>query len=643
MSRGIVAYMRQSSSAGWRALYMHYVLRGTLALLDDALDETEFWRSVADRSYENAPTHRAFQILDRGLTARRLVQTAQRALNALSGPADLDSVRQALNAPLAGEVLTGAEQAIHLIGDALRDWSDGDFYAARQTLDQALQEMERAVEAAHLKIDSFMAWLTRLRDTAAELHQLRLTIEQGATTTREEPDPSLAEAHARIVALTRQTLGPDYAHQVRQWEDMYQAVLETYSSQRFTRREKLAAFSRHFASLFIARHPAYPLFRHWEEVIEQLPPDEAEDDMIEIDKVAPPDGDAPAYLVDDHEPVPIAQTESVSDLPWNWIIGMALLALIVAAGFAVLRAMNRDESGSVRVSQSQPTATIDLEAIVPATSTRAATVAPSPLPPTLTAPPTVALTATPITPGVTFPPTQVPSATRTEIAPPTLTPTPFATSAPIPSVTPPQDVAVASASGDRDALAALAALPVAARPGPDGAFAPDDGGAWVIATGANSSVSIELSPQLINALFQPGAANTFRRADATMTLTRSDSVALAQGDIAFGLGAENATGQRTIGQVQFVETTVVSVGLNQNGQFRSTSQYPQQAARFALSIRRTNANTLGFFVDEKWLGDSVFLFTQGEPLTLILYVSGKDVEVTLSAFALDFSARDEMP
>ena len=77
MNRGIIAYMHQSSSAGWRALYMHYVLRGMLALLDDNLDEAEFWRNVAEKSFENARTHRIFQVLDRG--ADRTPSRAERA------------------------------------------------------------------------------------------------------------------------------------------------------------------------------------------------------------------------------------------------------------------------------------------------------------------------------------------------------------------------------------------------------------------------------------------------------------------------------------------------------------------------------------------------------------------------------------
>jgi hypothetical protein len=39
----------------------------------------------------------------------------------------------------------------------------------------------------------------------------------------------------------------------------------------------------------------------------------------------------------------------------------------------------------------------------------------------------------------------------------------------------------------------------------------------------------------------------------------------------------------------------------------------------------------------------VYIFPQGEPITLILYVTGRDVVVELSAFEMNFSPRDELP
>jgi hypothetical protein len=221
----------------------------------------------------------------------------------------------------------------------------------------------------------------------------------------------------------------------------------------------------------------------------------------------------------------------------------------------------------------------------------------------------------------------------------------FVTSTLIPSQTPVPVAAAPVPDSNRDVLVALTALPEDARPGPQGAFAPGDGGAWILSTanGDNGQLTIDLPPDLLNALFQPGTATTLRRADAIFELISYDHTALSDGKTGFGLGAKNIDGQQTIGEVQFVESNFISLGLNQNGQFRSSTQFPQQKPHIALSVRRTNANTLSFYVDDRWLGDSVFLFPQGEPLALVLFASGKNVEVRVSAFEIDFSPRDEIP
>lgn len=648
MSRGIVAYMRQSSSAGWRALYMHYTLRGMLALHDNRLDEAEFWREVASKSYDNAQTHRVFGLLDRTLTTRVLVQKAERALNAVARPGDLDTVRQATNAPLAGEVLVGVEQAVQMINDALRSWTDGSFHDAQQALDGALLYVEQAMTQGHLAIEPFVAWVTGLRDDAAALQQLRLNIEQRAASMNAEPDPAIAEAHAQIVALTQKRLGADHAHQVRQWHEMYQAVLDTYTTQRFTRADKLAAFSRHFASLFIARHPAYPLFRHWETLIEQLPPDVDEDDTIDLDHDYDevPAHDV-AYLEDDTIPEPIAapQPEATRDLPWNWIIGLAVVGLIAIIGYAVARNLNESASPETPTATQSASSSLTASALVaaptgtniPATDAPPPSSTPVPVTPTLAEPP--APTNTPFVIPTT------PVATATDPPQPSPTPTMFATSTLLPTRTPQAVAAAPAERDDMNVLAALSELPENQRPGPEAAFAPGDGTAWILSTNgvAQNELEIVLSPDLLSALFQPGAASGLRQVDATLALVSADQNALNQGSVGFGLGAANTAGERTLVQAQINQAGFVQLGLNQNGRFISSTEFPRQNPQLALSIRRTNTNTLSYYVDERWLGDSVFLFRQGAPLTIVLYVTGRDVVVEVSTFTVDFSPRDEIP
>lgn len=647
MNRGIVSFMHSSSSAGWRALYLHYVLRGMLALHDGDLDDAEFWREAASNTFDSARTHRAYQVLDRALTIRRLTQGVERAMSGVSEPRDLEQVRQALNAPLASDVLSGAQQAIQSIQQALGDWSDGDFFAARQAFDQALDNLQATADTAGLRIEPFLAWVTNLRDTAAELQQTRLSIEQGAHATSETPDPALREAHMSIVERTLNTVGPEYAHQVRQWQDMYLSVLDTYTTQRLTRSEKLAAFNRHFASLFITKHPLYPLFRHWESVVEQLPPDVDEDAVIDVDGVASdaPDPNAPVYVDEDVGVIDAADAEPErgGELSWNWIIVGAVVLLLAGAVFAVTRVLDGgdDASGSSGDGASDTASagaapTADPFAGLPPAPSE------SPVPPTQTPLPTeITPSTTPTTPPTTSPtesPTVLPSITPTTV---TTSATPPPTDAPAPTAT--AAVAAAPTPGGDGTLAALAAAPAELRTWPEAALRAADG-AWQLNTAeAGGELVLVLTPDLMTQLFAPGAASAFISAEATLELVDYDPAALAEGAITLGLGAENQRDQRTLGQVQFVGENFISVGMNQNGTFSSPTQFPLQNPVLRLGVRRTNANTLSFYLDDRSLGDSVFLFPRGEPISLVLSVTGADVVVRLDGFEVEFRARDELP
>lgn len=648
MGRGIVAYLHQSSSAGWRALYFHFVLRGMRALLEGALDDAEYWRSAAAKTYEDAPTHLAYQTLDRALTGRRLVETAEATLNAVTAPADLDRARRALNAPLAAELLGGAEQSVQMAMQAVRDWSDGDFFAARQSLDVALDDIQRARSASNLQIDSYVAWLTDLRDTANTLQALKLDIEQTAARADDQPDPALADAHRQIIDLTLSTLGPDYAHQVRQWQEMLQSVLETYTATRLNRREKLAAFNRHFSSLFITKHPAYPLYRHWESVVEQLPPDEPEksaDEVPRAPRIPPPtvvtdDGEELTFLLDDAEPEPESTPEPAraerSDLPWNWIIGGALIILIAVVAVAIIRSRQssqaRDEDRLRSGLNNPPTLTLapptdaDAEAALALTAEDASSTP---------EPPTPEQTAT-------LPePTATPEPSLTE---PPVTPTLFVTSTSVPARAIAASGPVSEPPPNTDVLRAMSALAEDDRSWDTDSFYTGEGDAWQMASDpASGSATLTIDPALLSALFGPGVANTLTSARAVVELVAYDSDELSGGDVRVGFGALNSSGQSAIGTIQFQDADTVGLGITQNGSFRARREAPLESEQIELSLRRVNANTLGFYANNSLLGDSVVVFPEGAPITLALTTSGSGTVVEVSAFEVEFSPRSELP
>lgn len=643
MGRGIVAYLHQSSSAGWRALYLHFVLRGMRALLSDELEDADYWRRAAAKTYEDAPTHPAYQVLDRTLTGRRLVETAEATLNAISAPADLDRARQALNAPLAAELLGGAEQSVQMAMQAVRDWSDGDFYAARQALEVALDDIQRARATGNLHIDSYIEWLTRLRDTATTLQALKLDIEQVAARADDQPDPALVDAHRQIIDLTLSALGPDYAHQVRQWQEMLQSVLETYTATRLNRREKLAAFNRHFSSLFITKHPAYPLYRHWESVIEQLPPDEPEKLAAEAPRTprtparTPPpsivsdDGEELTFLLDDAEPEPepAPTPDERGDLPWNWIIGGALIILIAVIGVAIVRSQRssqaRDEDMARAGGANRPTLTLpvptqtEIEAAI-AVPSEAASDTPEPV-------------------------TQEPTATA-ESSPtiPPVTPTLFVTSTSAPARAIAAAGPLSEPPPNTDVLRALSGLAEDDPTWDPDVFHAGQGDTWQLVSDSTSdAVTVTIDPALLSMLFGPGSASTLTSARAVVELAGYDRSELAGGDVRVGLGALNSSGQSAVGTVQYQGDDIIGLGITQNGSFRPRTEAPLESPQIELSLRRVNANTFGFYVNDQLLGDSVVVFPEGAPITLALTAGGRGTVISVSAFEVAFSPRSELP
>ena len=646
MGRGIVAYLHQSSSAGWRALYLHFVLRGMRALLENKLEDAEFFRSAALKTYEDAPTHAAYQTLDRALTGRRLVETAEATLNAISGPADLDRARRALNAPLAAELLSGAEQSVQMAMQAVRDWSDGDFYAARQALDVALDDIQRARATGNLHVESYVEWLTRLRDTANRLQALKLEIEQAAARAADEPDPALVDVHRQIIDLTLSTLGPDYAHQVRQWQEMLQSVLETYTATRLTRREKLAAFNRHFSSLFISKHPAYPLFRHWESVVEQLPPDEPEKpaEPARPSRIPPPqpiitdDGEELTFLLDkaDEEPEPVEEPVTArGDLPWNWIIGGALIILIALVGVAIVRSMQSREARGQDANPSGSGNPTRPPVTQPAPEESAAEAA-------LAVPDDEAMP----TPEAPVPTATEPPATATPEPLPTeppVTPTLFVTSTLAPAIAAAADGPLSDPAPNNDVLRALDETG-AEQEWEAGSFSAGDGGVWQLETGGPAnSATITLDPPLLSELFGAGTANVLTSARVVVELAAYDEGELAAGDVRIGLGALNASQQSAIGTVQFESANSAALGIAQNGSFRPRAEAPLDSAEIELSVQRVNANTLGFYVNGELLGDSVVVFPEGQPITLVLTASGRGTVFNVRAFEVEYSPRSELP
>ncbi|MBZ0308945.1 MAG: hypothetical protein K8I82_22970, partial [Anaerolineae bacterium] len=144
MRLGIVAFMKESSTAGFRALFLYYALCGMMAIQDDNLNEADFWREAMLHTDERYKIHPLFTTFDTALTRRKLVLRAEETLNSIRSFDDLGEAKRAVNAPLAEDWLKDAQQALNML-DAMRGhWADGDFRAARDSLTHALDSLKSA-------------------------------------------------------------------------------------------------------------------------------------------------------------------------------------------------------------------------------------------------------------------------------------------------------------------------------------------------------------------------------------------------------------------------------------------------------------------------------------------------------------------
>jgi len=473
MNRGLVEPMRDMSSAAVRILMMQLTMQGLVALLNEQPDDANMWRDAASRTLPNVRAHPVYVALEHAITRRQLLANAATALNAVRGVPDLQIARPALRQPLAAAWLEPAEGALRNIDDALRKWTDGDFRGAHALLDTAFEKIKQAEGTIGAPLDGFKNWLSGLNTTSEGLQQARRTIEQAALNPTDAPDPAIDDAHWQIFSGTRATLGEDYAALVRQWRDTYTSIKDLYTDARFTRDEKLRLLDGHFNSLFIEKHPAFPIYRHWQSLVRALP-DPAP--TFSYAPAAPPERTAadalpgfieenvrPSRVIDSYmseaAPPSVIEPATVDAAPYDdgtrndervaiprvpWLAGLAVVVVVGVAVIAAITLLGGNRGATPGIALTLPptptvaeTATAALKATDVPTSIPAVALLPKTEPATSSATPSSAPSSTP---------TIAPSSTPTEAAtePPT-TPTvrfvptetrPFATVAPFETTVP---------------------------------------------------------------------------------------------------------------------------------------------------------------------------------------------------------------
>jgi serine/threonine protein kinase len=670
MSRGLVAVYRQRSTAALRLLYLQYIMLGTLDAHDDRLDDATFWRDAALKTLgEWSERHPAGRALQDYIQRRYDLIEAARLFNTINGKHSISALpelqRRLENNAQARMIASGIE-SIRDVQASFGAWQDGDLRTAGQKLENALKGISEVEQATGFRLNDFRAWVTELLQNVADLHvrmrDMRATIDQQP----DDPVASVQDTHQRLVSTTERLLGADYAATMRQWRDTYMMFLRIYTSGE-RRSKRLENLNEQFRAMFIDRHPAYLLYRHWYAVLEAqpefpAPPTDDPTPRINADENIAEDAWQQRWQDDDDDdntpPKPPRR------FPRGFLLGF--VGLLVMAGVIATVALNANNSTldiAVTISATPDSTTTERApnqatpnngngiAVAEATEDVMQTISVSPTTDavgavratvfnTPTSIPTldplvggaVTATPTPVTPTNTpITPTNTPTATWTpSITPsPTVTPTnPPATPTPLP----PQGL-----QGQQDLLALFSSVEDV--PFNPELFSPIEGG-WRMGTGSetpNDILYIRPPADLLEERYGNNAITRIASVEAELTLRTQNPAVVDADDIYFGLLLESTEDGNNAGlQVQVVGTNVINLQqvVNNDTQFINQRSVNVVIARLRLERDRLTGSVRLFFNDTL-LGDDLAFINPDAPVLPVLYVKEGGVVVGVTRWRIN--------
>lgn len=646
MGPRLIDHFEQTSTAGQRILFFHFVLRGVLDMYEDTPEDAEFWLEAARRALPNAEQHVACMALANVIRDRQSLRDLAGRIDAIQAPDDVPSTRKLVERSALYLLLSPLVDALRAVENGLAAWQQGDFRAAGGALEAALHRLADGERLAHVRLERFRAWLEQLSRLAAELHVVREHIADVAEQCPEEPDPRLAEWHERLVHETEAALGAAYARPtLAVWQKVYATVTGIYTDPARRRARKLRDMDELFnATAHIDFHPAYPLYRGWRQIIDtrpEFPAPPTDQPLPQYEEGGVRRPRSPLYTLDDFAPrVPRRRVQ-----PATIVLGaLAVLALAAVGLLFVLSSGGTGGTPAIAVTWETLTPTLSDTQIVAATGAAietataaalallpTATDTPTPSPtPTFTATPTQTVAPT-LDPGISFLPTTAPPPTET----PTITPEPPTTT--------PQIAPVAVVEPVRGQQNVLLALQQSAQvyPWPQAWFKPGDlGGSWVLGVAepdaGDNLLRVVLPADLLAQLFGPEAATRLRRLEATLTLRQYDPALIAENMVYFGLGLQGADESRVAVQVQLIRVDAINVGARVGDEFRARSTVPVGEGRVRLALERYDDGTVGLYLGDTPLGAPRFLTAPNAPVMPFLFVQQGGVVVSVTDLVATF-------
>jgi len=579
MGQGLVQQFRRSNTAALRILFCQYILCGVLDAHDGDIADARFWQAAALRSLgDDAERHPAVQVLGDIINKRGSLLEAQTLFNEVSGARMADSIPQQLQKlkqNTEARALAPGIQSLQALDSALQDWSEAEFRSASKKLEQVLRGIADTEATVDIDLAAYRNWVSELQMALATLSAKRRSLLLELDRQPTEPQASIGDTIKQLADTTEELLGYQHARMMLDWRDSYVAIVTIYQSEK-GRSQKLRAMDKHLQDMFIDRHPAYPLFRHWQRQVEALPAESEPEPEVPPERLEPA-GEVPmAAALDEEAPQPLDAPSG--ERRWILRAGMALAILLVAGGLLALA-----QGGSLQqfiatlvgsaASEPAPAPDSDPETVgMPATSSEATT------------------------PSKT--PTAVPSATATATS--TSEPSPVPTAAP-PSL---------PVAGAQDALALFTGA--LDEPFWDSAFFRREGEAWRLGSAEASREPTRLltipAEQMLRA-YGAGAPQRLSRVEAEMSLHSANPELSSADELYFGIALQSADTGELVGiQVQQLEPRVIQIALRQNDRVTVISQRSVNNVIARLRLER-DAPT-GFVT--AYFNDSLL----GEPMTL---------------------------
>ncbi len=653
MGKGLVDLFSRSSTAAVRILYFNYILLGTLDAHEGNLDDAAFWREAAARTLgDSGPRHVATRTLDEFIEKRRDINAAAALMNEINNTAALPTVestrKQVEDNPQARTLAAGIHSLREVEG-ALRDWTDGEFRAAGMKLENAIHAISEVELAASITLTPYRSWLMELQAAAAELYTVSRQMGQDIDKRPDEPVEAIRAAHQRMVDTTMRLLGEPYVANLRQWRDTFESFLSVYTDHSVRRSERLNRFNQLFRAMFIDRHPAYQLYRHWYDMTERSP-----------EFPAPPTS----------EPVP-REAEDVSDDEYRGtryadrpekagfkltrnrifaVVGGGIVVVVIGALIAS-GALNQQSGGpdiAVTITDT-PTTNLTQTAMAGAANATGAanalptnTLDPARVTPTLPPDDSAFITPTILPTGLPGPtelprPTASPSMTNTPEPTATASNTPTDTATFTPTNTPTPTLPPQGLQGEQDLLAMLNR--VSDYPWDAEQFSPG-GDFWRLGVGEDiggDTLFVTLPADMLETTFGNNAATRIRRLEAEITLTTFNPSLLPTNEVYFGVLLQSANNlTQTAGMhVQLVQPGVVNLGLRSGDEVQVISQRSVNAVIVRVRLERDEENgEITVFFNGEPLGDALPFAGPEAPILPVLFVKEGGVIVSVSEWTV---------